>query len=100
MLGLLLSACVGPAQLATRSSLTQLIPEGQGDEILGLYTTTGCAVSFMTSAIYGILICLGTHIVGPRANHWGILGIAVVLVTGLLLMLCVGNSVAEQESAT
>ena len=35
----------------------------------------------------------------PGANYWGILGIVAVLAMGLLLMLRVGNPVAEQESA-
>ncbi|WP_256277344.1 hypothetical protein [Actinomyces sp. HMSC075C01] len=35
----------------------------------------------------------------PGANYWGILGIVAVLATGLLLMLRVGNPVAEEESA-
>ena len=33
------------------------------------------------------------------ANYWGILGIVAVLATGLLLMLRVGDPVAEEESA-
>ena len=33
------------------------------------------------------------------ANYWGILGIVAVLAMGLLLMLRVGNPVAEEESA-
>jgi len=99
VLGLLLSACVGPAQSAARSFLARLIPEGQEGEIFGLYATTGRAVSFMAPAMYGIFIYLGTRIVGPGANYWGILGIVAVLATGLLLMLRVGNPVAEQESA-
>ena len=99
VLGLLLSACVGPAQSAARSFLARLIPEGQEGEIFGLYATTGRAVSFMAPAMYGIFIYLGTRIVGPGANYWGILGIIAVLATGLLLMLRVGNPVAEQESA-
>ena len=41
VLGLLLSACVGPAQSAARSFLARLIPEGQEGEIFGLYATTG-----------------------------------------------------------
>ena len=35
----------------------------------------------------------------PGANYWGILGIVAVLATGLLLMLRVGDPVAEEESA-
>ena len=100
VLGLLLSACVGPAQSAARSFLARLIPEGQEGEIFGLYATTGRAVSFMAPAMYGIFIYLGTRLVGPGANYWGILGIVAVLAMGLLLMLRVGDPVAEQESAT
>ena len=35
----------------------------------------------------------------PGANYWGILGIVAVLSMGLLLMLRVGDPVAEEESA-
>ena len=35
----------------------------------------------------------------PGANYWGILGIVAVLAMGLLLMLRVGNPVADEESA-
>ena len=99
VLGLVLSACVGPAQSAARSFLARLIPEGQEGEIFGLYATTGRAVSFMAPMMYGIFVYLGTRFVGQGANYWGILGIVTVLATGLLLMLRVGNPVAEEESA-
>ena len=69
VLGLLLSACVGPAQSAARSFLARLIPEGQEGEIFGLYATTGRAVSFMAPAMYGIFIYLGTRLVGPGARR-------------------------------
>ena len=97
ILGLLLSACVGPAQSAARSFLARLIPEGQEGEIFGLYATTGRAVSFMAPMMYGVFIYLGTRVVGPGANYWGILGIITVLATGLLLMLRVGDSVSDEE---
>ena len=99
VLGLVLSACVGPAQSAARSFLARLIPEGQEGEIFGLYATTGRAVSFMAPMMYGIFIHLGTRIVGQGANYWGILGIVAVLATGLILMLRVGNPVADEEPA-
>ena len=35
----------------------------------------------------------------PGANYWEILGIVAVLAMGLLLMLRVGDPVAEEESA-
>ena len=99
ILGLLLSACVGPAQSAARSFLARLIPEGQEGEIFGLYATTGRAVSFMAPMMYGIFIYLGTRVVGPGANYWGILGIVTVLATGLLLMLRVGDPVSDEEAS-
>ena len=98
-LGLLLSACVGPAQSAARSFLARLIPEGQEGEIFGLYATTGRAVSFMAPMMYGVFIYLGTRVVGPGANYWGILGIVTVLATGLLLMLRVGDPVSDEEAS-
>ena len=99
ILGLLLSACVGPAQSAARSFLARLIPEGQEGEIFGLYATTGRAVSFMAPMMYGVFIYLGTRVVGPGANYWGILGIVSVLATGLLLMLRVGDPVSDEEAS-
>ena len=99
ILGLLLSACVGPAQSAARSFLARLIPEGQEGEIFGLYATTGRAVSFMAPMMYGIFIYLGTRVVGQGANYWGILGIVTVLATGLLLMLRVGDPVSDEEAS-
>ena len=99
ILGLLLSACVGPAQSAARSFLARLIPEGQEGEIFGLYATTGRAVSFMAPMMYGVFIYLGTRVVGPGANYWGILGIVAVLATGLLLMLRVGDPVSDEEAS-
>ena len=99
ILGLLLSACVGPAQSAARSFLARLIPEGQEGEIFGVYATTGRAVSFMAPMMYGVFIYLGTRVVGPGANYWGILGIVTVLATGLLLMLRVGDPVSDEEAS-
>lgn len=100
VLGLLLSACVGPAQSAARSFLARLIPEGQEGEIFGLYATTGRAVSFMAPMMYGVFIYLGTRVVGPGASYWGILGIVSVLASGLLLMLRVGDPVADEASTS
>ncbi|WP_167203058.1 MFS transporter [Actinomyces respiraculi] len=91
ILGLVLSGCVGPAQSAARSFLARLIPEGREGEIFGLYATTGRAVSFLAPAMYGAFIALGRSVVGDNAPYWGILGIVVVLIVGLLLMLRVSD---------
>nr|WP_300339201.1 MFS transporter [Actinomyces sp.] len=91
VLGLALSACVGPAQSAARSFLARVAPAGREGEIFGLYATTGRAVSFLAPAMYGLFIWVGKGVVGAEASYWGILGIVVVLGAGLLLMLRVGD---------
>lgn len=88
--GLLLCIFVGPAQSASRTFLARLIPEGKEGEIFGLYATTGRAVSFMAPAAWSGFIVLGagvTGVVSDDAEHWGILGIMVVLAIGLALLL-------------
>lgn len=91
VLGLFLAGCVGPAQSASRSFLARLIPPGREGEIFGLYATTGRAVSFLAPGLYGTFIWLGGRVTGEAAGYWGILGIVVVLVAGLLLMSRVGQ---------
>ena len=91
VLGMALSACVGPAQSAARSFLARVAPAGREGEVFGLYATTGRAVSFLAPAMYGLFIWVGKSVVGGEASYWGILGIVVVLGAGLLLMLRVGD---------
>lgn len=79
--GLALCAFVGPAQSAARSYLGRLVEEGQEGEIYGLYSTTGRAASFLAPTLFGIFVTLmGSQI-------WGIVGIIIVLLAGLLLMI-------------
>ncbi|QCX27566.1 MFS transporter [Nocardioides jishulii] len=88
--GLLLCVFVGPAQSASRTFLARLIPEGKEGEIFGLYATTGRAVSFMAPAAWSGFIVLGAAVTGvadkDSAEHWGILGIMLVLGLGLALL--------------
>jgi UMF1 family MFS transporter len=79
--GLLLTMFVGPAQAASRSLIARLAPEGGEGELFGLYATTGRAISFITPALFALLVTLG------GADYWGILGIVAVLALGLVLML-------------
>lgn len=79
--GLTLCAFVGPAQSAARSYLGRLTEQGQEGEIYGLYSTTGRAASFLTPALFGLFVAM------TGQQIWGILGIALVLLLGLLLML-------------
>jgi UMF1 family MFS transporter len=81
--GLILSAFVGPAQAASRSLLARVTPEGMQGEIFGLYATTGRVASFMSPALWTLFI------VTFGATYWGILGIAIVLAVGLVLLLLV-----------
>ncbi len=81
--GLLLSACVGPAQAASRSLLARVTPEGMQGEIFGLYATTGRVASFLSPAMWTIFIA------AFGATIWGVLGIVVVLAVGLALLLLV-----------
>lgn len=87
-LGMAMTAFVGPAQSASRSFLARLIPEGRAGEVFGLYATTGRVVSFLSPAAFGLAIGLGAALTGEEnTQYWGILGIAVVLLAGFLVML-------------
>lgn len=85
--GLGLTVFVGPIQSASRTFLANLIPEGREGEIFGLYATTGRVVSFLGPMMYGAGIFVGKRIVGGEPTQWGILGLMVVLILGLILMI-------------
>lgn len=87
-LGMAMTAFVGPAQSASRTFLARLIPAGRSGEVFGLYATTGRVVSFLSPAFFGMAILLGARITGEEnTQYWGILGIALVLAAGFILML-------------
>ncbi|POH75084.1 MFS transporter [Arthrobacter glacialis] len=79
--GLILCLFVGPAQSSARTFMGRLAPEGQEGEMFGLYATTGRAVSFLAPQLFGLSIVIF------GAQRWGIIGILVVLLLGLLLLL-------------
>ena len=79
--GLMLTFFVGPAQASARAYLGHLAPEGQEGELFGLYATTGRAISFLAPTLFALFVVLG------GATYFGILGIVVVLLAGLLLMI-------------
>ena len=86
--GLFLCLFVGPAQSSSRAYLARLAPHGESGELFGLYATTGRAVSFLAPALFTLCITIATPLVAPgEAQRWGILGIMVVLLAGLLVML-------------
>jgi UMF1 family MFS transporter len=79
--GLILALFVGPAQSASRTFLARVTPAGREGEVFGLYATTGRAVSFLAPLLFaGFVSAFG-------AQYWGILGIVIVLLAGLLFLL-------------
>lgn len=89
VLGLLLCVFVGPVQSASRTFLARLIPAGREGEIFGLYATTGRAVSFLAPMLFAAAIEIGRRFVEPGtdAQYWGVIGLVIVLLAGLLLLL-------------
>jgi UMF1 family MFS transporter len=81
--GLLLSAFVGPAQAASRSLLARVTPVGLQGEIFGLYATTGRVASFISPAMWTLFIAIS------GSTIFGVLGIAIVLLVGLVLLIFV-----------
>lgn len=79
--GLILTIFVGPVQSASRSFMARITPEGREGEMFGLYATTGRAVSFLGPALTGLFVTI------TQDTRYGILGIVIVLLAGLLLML-------------
>ncbi|MCV2396305.1 MFS transporter [Actinotalea sp. M2MS4P-6] len=79
--GLVLTIFVGPAQSASRTLLSRVIPPGRESEVFGLYATTGRAASFLAQVGFAAFILIG------GAQYWGIIGIMLVLALGLALLL-------------
>lgn len=79
--GLVLSLFVGPAQACARSYLARLVPAGREGEVFGLYATTGRAVSFLAPALFAVFVD------ATGETRWGIAGIGLVLLLGLLSLL-------------
>ncbi|WP_420369998.1 MFS transporter [Curtobacterium sp. L1-20] len=80
VLGLTLALFVGPVQSSSRAYLSRLATPGREGELFGLYATTGRAASFLAPALFGIAVTVG------GSTRFGILGVVVVLVAGVVLM--------------
>jgi UMF1 family MFS transporter len=80
--GLFLCTFVGPAQAASRTMMSMLSADDKQGEAFGLYATTGRAVSFLAPAAWAIFVGLFSPI-------YGILGLMLILVVGLLLLISV-----------
>jgi len=80
--GLFLCTFVGPAQAASRTMMSRLSADDKQGEAFGLYATTGRAVSFLAPAAWATFVGLFSPI-------YGILGLMLILVVGLLLLISV-----------
>ena len=85
--GLVLCAFVGPAQSASRTFLSRIIPPGREGEVFGLYATTGRAAIWISPLLYSLAISLSTATATAEKTSWGILGILVVILAGLAVLL-------------
>jgi UMF1 family MFS transporter len=85
--GLILCAFVGPAQSASRTFLSRIIPPGREGEVFGLYATTGRAAIWLSPALYSLAIALSPDTRTAAKTSWGILGILAVVLTGLAVLL-------------
>jgi MFS transporter, UMF1 family len=77
--GLLLTLWVGPAQASSRSFMARVAPAGREGEMFGLYATTGRAASFLAPGLFALFS-------GLFSDRIGIVGIALVLLAGALLL--------------
>jgi MFS transporter, UMF1 family len=86
--GLILSLFVGPAQASSRTFVSRFAPEGREGEVFGLYQTTGRAVSFLSGFFWAAAITIAALFTGKENNTiYGVLGLVVILIVGLLLLL-------------
>ncbi len=79
--GLILCLFVGPAQSASRTYLVRLTPPGKEGQHFGLYAMTGRAASFLAPTLFGLF----AFVFGD--DRWGIIGIMLVLLVGLMALL-------------
>ncbi len=84
--GLFLCLFVGPAQSASRSFLTRVTHTDRQGEAFGLYATSGRAATFLAPLMFTVFIAIF------GAQYWGMLGIVVVILVGLVLLLFVKAS--------
>lgn len=80
--GLILTLWVGPAQASSRAFLARLAPVGREGQMFGLYATTGRAASFLAPALFALFS-------GLFSDRAGIIGIALVLLAGAVVLVFV-----------
>jgi MFS transporter, UMF1 family len=87
--GLILTLWVGPAQSSSRAFMARLAPVGREGEMFGLYATTGRAASFLAPALFALFS-------GLFSDRIGIVGIALVLLAGTVLLARVKSPPRQQ----
>jgi MFS transporter, UMF1 family len=87
--GLLLTLWVGPAQASSRSFMARIAPVGREGQMFGLYATTGRAASFLAPGLFALFS-------GLFSDRIGIVGIALVLLGGALLLARVKSPPRQQ----
>jgi UMF1 family MFS transporter len=87
LFGLLLCLFVGPAQASSRTFVSRFTPAGREGEVFGLYQFTGRAVSFLSGTLWASSIWIAIEL-GATGNTtiYGIWGLMVILVVGLVLL--------------
>jgi MFS transporter, UMF1 family len=86
--GLALCLFVGPAQASSRTFVSRFAPEGREGEVFGLYQTTGRAISFLSGFFWASAITIAAVVTGEEnTTIYGVLGLMVILIVGLLLLL-------------
>lgn len=96
--GLFLCIWVGPAQSASRSFMARRVPPGNENEIFGLYQTVGQAATPLAPWLYGLAISVAAIITGKEnTTYFGIVGIALVLLVGLILVSRVNDKEARLD---
>ena len=97
--GLMLCLFVGPAQASSRTFVSRFTPAGREGEVFGLYQFTGRAVSFLSGTMWSLSIGFA-GLIGITTNNtvWGIWGLMLILVVGLVLLLRVNPKPAVAET--
>ena len=88
LFGLLLCLFVGPAQASSRTFVSRFTPVGREGEVFGLYQFTGRAVSFLSGTFWAGSIWLAIQLgVTGNTTVYGIWGLVLILIVGLVLLL-------------
>jgi len=85
--GLALCLFVGPAQASSRTFVARFAPANREAEIFGLYQTTGKAASVLSPTMWTVSLALAGYARLSNATLYGIIGIVVVLLAGLIWLL-------------